>query len=107
MRDRSEKNVRETTLQTPRPVRKEGEEELKVLEKIPLQPTEKTMLKHFFPPASRGGPNAASGEYAWRKLQPVETPAWSQLLAGTLACGEDSMQEQVFWQGLWPMGDLH
>ena len=29
----------------------------------------------------------------WRKLQPVESPHWSRLLAGTVSCGEEPIQE--------------
>ncbi|PKU39948.1 hypothetical protein llap_9744 [Limosa lapponica baueri] len=35
----------------------------------------------------------------------METLNWSRLLAGAVACGEEPMQEQVFWQDLCPSGD--
>jgi len=41
--------VRETALQTPRSVKKEGEEVLQVAEQIPLQPLVKTIVKQTAP----------------------------------------------------------
>ena len=41
--------MRETTLQTPRSVKKEGEEVLQALEQIPLQPVGKTMVRQAVP----------------------------------------------------------
>ncbi|PKU45993.1 hypothetical protein llap_3694 [Limosa lapponica baueri] len=35
-----------------------------------------------------------------KKLQPAENPYWSSLLAGTAACGEEPMKEQVFLQDM-------
>jgi len=60
--------VRETALQTPKSVKKEGEEVLQVLEQIPQHPVMKTMVRqaaHLQPMEVHGGGNihlAACGE---------------------------------------------
>lgn len=43
-------------------------------------------------------------DVAWRKQQPMKSPCWSKLLAGTAACGEEPTWEHVIRQELWPCG---
>ncbi|KAK4831753.1 hypothetical protein QYF61_018951 [Mycteria americana] len=98
---------------------------------IPLQPMVKTMVRqavHLQPMEVNGGadihlqPREVNGG-ADIHLQPVEnampeqvdvpeggydpvkSPCQHRLLAGTVARGEEPVQEQVIWQGLWPVGE--
>ena len=68
-------NVRETTMQTPRSVKKEGEEVLQVPEqRFPLQPMVKTMVRQAVPLQ----PMEVNGG-ADIHLQPVEDPMPEQV----------------------------
>ena len=56
-----------------------------------LQPMEETMVEQV--------------DLHRRRLQPVGDPCQSRLQAGAAACGEETMQVQVSWQELLPVGD--
>ena len=73
--------MRETTLQTPRSVKKEGEEVLQAPEhrEIPLQPVGKTMVRQAVP------------------LQPMEVHSGADIHLQPM---EDPTLEQVCWQDL-------
>jgi len=61
---------------------------------------EKTMVKQLVPLQPMEDPTLQHANVPCRKLQPVETPCYRKLLAGTSAHGEEPTQEQVFWQDL-------
>lgn len=70
-------------------------------------PWRRTMLEQMTTLQSMEDPTMEQVEMPWRQLQPVENPCWSRLLARIATCREEPVQEQVFWQELWPMGDPH
>ena len=83
--------MRERTLQTPRSVKKEGEEVLQSPEQIPLQPVVKTMVKQVVPlqPVEvHGG--------AHIQLQPAEDPTPEQV--DELEGGCDPCARAGSWQ---------
>ncbi|GAB0196414.1 AN1-type zinc finger protein 5-like [Grus japonensis] len=84
-----------------RPEEKEGEEVFQVLEQIPLQPMEKTMVRqavHLQPMEVHGGadihlqpvedPMPEQVDVPEGSCDPVESPHWSRLLAGPAAMGD-------------------
>lgn len=54
-----------------------------------------------------GGPHAVTGTCALKGMAAcgVPTPGQHSEQAGTMAYREEPMQEQVFRQDLWPMGE--
>jgi len=94
--------VREPTLQTPRPVKKEGEEVLQALEQIPLQPVMKTMVRQAVPLQPMRVHGAADIH-----LQPVEgTPCcsrWMCLKEAVTPWGAPAGAGS--WQDLWSRGE--
>ena len=110
-------NVRETTLQTSRSVKKEREEVLETPEQrvfpcsscwrpwwgrlSPCSPWRSTVEQIStcspwrIPHHSRGMPE--------KGCDPVESPCWSRLLAGPVAPWREE-PTQVCWQDLWPRG---
>lgn len=58
------------------------------------------MLEQTTTPKLMEDPTAQHMDVPWRKLQPVESPCRSRLLAGTVAYGEKPTQNQVFPQEL-------
>ena len=66
--------MRETALQTPRSVKKEGEEMLQVPEQIPLQPMGKTTVRQAVPLQPREVHGGADIH-----LQPMEDPTPEQV----------------------------
>jgi len=71
---------------------------------VPLQPVDDHGGGNVHT-AARGGPHATAGGDPLKEAAAHGEPIQSRLLAGAVAHGEDSMQEQIFWQDLWPVGD--
>ena len=107
--------MRETTLQTPRSVKNEGEEVLETSEQsLPLQLVLKTMARQVVPlqpmevhseadlhlQPVEGIPHWSRGMPEGR-CDPVGSPRWSRLLPGPAdPWREKPTPEQVCWQGL-------
>lgn len=72
--------MRETTLQTARSEKEEGE---------------KVFPGTGDPPAAHGERHARAGGYALKEAAAWQSPQ-NKLLAGAAACGEKSVQEQAF-----------
>jgi len=107
--------VRETTLQTPRSVKKEGEDVLQAPDqRFPLQLVMKTMVRQVVPLKSMEVHGEADlhlqhveGTPRWSRwtpeggCDPVGSLPWSRLLPGPAdPWREEPTQEQVSWQGL-------
>ena len=101
----------------PRSVKKEGERCSRHRSRSPLWPVVRTMVKQDVPlqpmeyhggagfhAAARGGDHGGAGGPS-PTLWPVEDPCQSRFRAGPVAHGEETMQEQVTWQELLPIGD--
>lgn len=81
-------------------MQKEGEEVVQVLEDIPLQPVEKTLVMQVdtleLVENSRGAGVTEHG-HALKEAadcQTVRNLCWGRLLAGAVLCGEEPMQDE-------------
>lgn len=90
-------------------IQKEGEEVLQVQEqRFSCSLWRNSWWRRLFPCSPRsapveqtstcGGPCAAGGRDARRKLQSMESPHWSRVLPEAVTHGEEPKQQQVFWQ---------
>ena len=94
--------MRETTLQTPRSVKKEGEEVLQAPEQreIPLQPMEvHGGADIHLQPVEDPTPEQVDARTGG--CDPMGSPCWSRLLAGPVdPWREEPTLKQVCWQDL-------
>lgn len=73
---------------------------------VNLQPTEVDIAADVHT-AVPGGPHTRESGCALKEAVACESPHQSRLPAGAETCGEELMQEHLFWQELKPMGNPH
>ena len=111
-------DVRETTLQTPRSVKKEGGEEVLEMSEqrafpcslwwrpwwgrlYPCSPW-RSKVEQISTCSPWKGPHSGAGGCLKEAVTPWGAPRWSRLLPGPAdPWREEPMLEQVCWQGLW------
>lgn len=104
--ERGERKMQEKTLQTPKSAKREERtcsrpmEKTMVRKAAPLQPMKDHGVTHSH--CSLWRSHSRAGRAGMRRLELMESPGWSRVLAGALANEEEPTLEQVFWQELWP-----
>lgn len=104
MAERRVRKMQEKILQTPRSAKRDERtcsrpmEKTMVSKAAPLQPMKDHGVTHSHGSLWRSHTRAS--RESMRRLELMESPCWSRVLAGALANEDEPTLEQVFWQEL-------